>query len=87
MADPPVLAGAVQFTMAEALPRSAETPVGTPGVVAGVTDEDGLDSTLLPSTLVACTVKLYDVPLVSPVTEQGLEAHDTVAPPGETVTV
>ena len=34
IADPPLLAGAVQLTVAEALPRSAETPVGAPGAVA-----------------------------------------------------
>ena len=86
MADPP-LAGAVQLTLAEPLPRTADTPVGEPGTVAGVTDDDGPDSALLPTPLVAWTVNVYPVPLVSPVTEHGLTAQATVAPPGETVTV
>jgi hypothetical protein len=53
MADPPVLAGVVQLTMTEPLPPTAETPVGAPGVVAGVTDDDGLESMQLPTAFVA----------------------------------
>ena len=42
MGDPPLEAGALKLTLAEAVPRVAETPVGGPGTVAsGVT---GLDA-------------------------------------------
>ena len=57
MAEPP-LAGAVQLTLAEMFPPTADTAVGEPGTVAGVTDDDGPDSALLPTLLVAWTVKV-----------------------------
>ena len=41
--------------------------VGVGGAV-GVTGLDGVDGTLVPAALVAVTVNVYDVPLVSPVT-------------------
>jgi len=37
MSDPPLLAGAVKETDAEASPAVADTPVGAPGVVGGIT--------------------------------------------------
>jgi hypothetical protein len=99
MVGPPLLAGAVHETLAEPLPAVAETPVGAPGMlpgttgsdgdnpVAGMTAADGDDVALLPAALVATTVKVYAVPLVRPLTTQGLVVHDAVAPPGDAVTV
>ena len=84
--EPPLLTGAVKLTTAELFPATADTPVGAPGTVTGVTPADAVDSTLLPTVLVACTVNVYAVPFVRPVTVQGLAEHDT-DPPGEPVTV
>jgi hypothetical protein len=58
MAAPPLLAGAVHETLAEPLCESAVTLVGAPGTVAGVTELDGDDAALLPTVLVATTVKV-----------------------------
>ena len=61
MALPPSLAGAVQETDAEALPAVAETAVGAPGTVAGATGVtllEGAEAALLPTALVATTVKV-----------------------------
>ena len=61
MALPPSLAGAVQETVAEALPAVAETAVGVPGTVAGATGVTLLDASegaLLPTALLATTVKV-----------------------------
>ena len=60
MALPPSLVGAVQLTVACAWPGLANTAVGTPGAVgvAGVTAFDAADSRLLPTLLVAWTVKV-----------------------------
>jgi hypothetical protein len=86
MAEPPSLTGAVKLTIAKAFPRTALTPVGAPGTVAGVTAADAEDSTLFPTAFVACTVNVYAAPFVKPVTVQGLAEHDT-EPEGEPVTV
>ena len=66
----PPLAGAVQLTVAEALPAVAVTPVGAAGAVGatGVTAPDGAEAGPLPTPLVAVTMKVYAVPLVRPVT-------------------
>ena len=61
MALPPFEAGAVQETDAEALPAVAETAVGAPGTVAGATGVtlfDGAEAALLPTALVATTLKV-----------------------------
>jgi hypothetical protein len=55
---PPSFDGAVQETTAEALPRVAVTAVGAPGVVAGVTLFDGLESGPVPTALAAVTVNV-----------------------------
>jgi hypothetical protein len=63
----PPSAGDVQETTAEALPAVAVTPAGLPGFVGvddGVTAFDGSDSGPLPTSLVACTLKVYSVPFV-----------------------
>ncbi len=85
-----MLAGALKLTVALALPAVAETAVGTPGAVAGatgVTAEEAAEAAPVPTLLVAVTVKVYAVPLVSPVTVIGEEPPLAVMPPGEEVTV
>ena len=88
IADPPLLAGGVKLTVALPLLAVAEILVGTPGAIAaGVTADDALEAVPVPTELVAVTVKVYAVPLVSPVTVIGDEAPVAVRPSGEEVTV
>ena len=87
MGDPPLLAGAVKPTVALAFPAVAAPIVGAPGTVAGVTLLEAADAAPAPSPLVAVTVKVYSVPLVSPLTVRGLLAPVAVSPPGPDVTV
>jgi len=64
--------------------------VGAPGTVAGVTLFDAADAALVPTAFVAVTVKVYAVPLVSPVTViVPLPAWVSVPvwPPGDDVAV
>src|SRR3954451_5324091 len=65
---PPLETGAVQFTIACALPGVAVTPVGAPGGAAGVTAAEEVEGALLPTAFVATTVKVYGVPLARPAT-------------------
>jgi hypothetical protein len=65
IAEPPVEAGAVQDTVTSgATPNAtpgtlvAVTPVGAPGVLAGVTALDGAEGALVPVMLVAVTVNV-----------------------------
>ena len=53
---------------------------------AGVTLLDAAEAALVPMALVAVTVKVYAVPLVKPVTVNGLAAPVAVNPPGDEVT-
>ena len=55
---PPLLDGAVQFTVADPLPAVAVTAVGAPGSVFGVTALDGEEAGPVPFALVADTVKV-----------------------------
>jgi hypothetical protein len=87
IAAPPLLAGGAKLTVAAALPAAAETDVGAPGTVAGMTLFDGVDAGPVPAELVAVTVKVYAVPLVKPETTIGLPAPDAFNPPGFDVTV
>jgi hypothetical protein len=65
-----LLAGAVQFTIAEVESATAATPVGAPGALlpVGVTEFDAADAGPSPPALPAVTVNVYAVPGVSPVT-------------------
>src|SRR5664279_4547396 len=65
----PPLPGAVQDTVAEALPAVAVTPLGAAGAVGavGVTAPERADGSPVPFALVAETVNVYAVPLVNPV--------------------
>jgi hypothetical protein len=58
MEAPPFEAGAVQLTLACALPAVAETAVGAPGTVAGVTLLDADEAGPLPTRFAAVTVKV-----------------------------
>jgi hypothetical protein len=68
MAEPPLLAGAVQVGAAEAFPAVAVPMVGAPGTVAGVTELEAEEFVPVPTPLMAATVKVKAVPLVRPVT-------------------
>jgi hypothetical protein len=83
---PPLDAGALKDTVAWALPAAADTLVGAPGTVAGVTLLEAVEAGPVPTELVAVTVKVYAVPLVSPVTVMGLAVPVAVWP-AEEVTV
>jgi len=84
---PPFAVGGVKLTTACALPAIADTAVGAPGTVAGVTEFEGDDAGPVPIALVAVTVKVYGVSFVSPVTVTGLPAPAAVTFPGFDVTV
>ena len=70
MAEPPLDAGAVHDTVTVSLPETPVTDVGETDTVAGITPADGAEATLAPTPFVAVTVKVYEVPLVSPPTLQ-----------------
>jgi hypothetical protein len=84
---PPLLAGAVHDTVAWAAPETPTTEVGAPGTASGVTEPEDADDELLPTALVAVTLNVYGLPLVSPLTVQLVVAVVQVNPPGEEVTV
>ena len=67
--EPPSAAGAVQVTVAEALPAVALAAVGATGTVAGasgVTLFEAAEAVLSPTALLAMMVKETGVPLVRP---------------------
>ena len=80
MAEPPLLAGGVKVIVASPFPRTALTPVGAPGTVAGVTELLVAEAALVPYELVAVTVKVYVTPLVKPVMVIGDEPPVAVWP-------
>ena len=63
------------------------TEVGVPGVVDGVAGSLGEEATLEPLTFLAVTVKVYETPLVRPVTISGEEPSVVKNNPGDDVTV
>ena len=69
MSVPPLNAGADHETVAEPLVATALTDVATPGTVTGVAVAAS-DDALVPTPLIATTVKAYDVPFVRPVIVQ-----------------
>ena len=89
IALPPSDAGADQFTVASALPGTAEMFVGASGGPFGVVVADRADGALAPTALLAPTRKVYGVPLVSPVTMALRTAPPTeaVKSPGVEVTL
>ena len=90
MLDPPFEAGALHVTVKPASVGVTEVTVGAPGTVSGEAFSyvDGED---VPATLVAVTVTLYSVPLVSPYTVQfkgpDVQPHVVVVVPSVTLTV
>ena len=85
--DPPLFTGAVNEIVASPFPDTAVTPVGAFGIVAGVTALLVPDDVLVPTPFVAVTVKVYDVPFVSPVMVMGDEPPVALKPPTFEVTV
>ena len=55
---PPFGAGAVKLTVAWVFPRTADTAVGAPGTILGVTLLDGADAAPVPRAFVAVTVNV-----------------------------
>lgn len=58
MAAPPLLAGGVNETVACAFPAAADTAVGAPGLVTGVTVFDAPEAGPVPTLLAAVTVNV-----------------------------
>ena len=58
MADPPLLAGGVKFTVTCPFPPITDPIVGAPGTVTGVTEADGEDAAPAPTVFEAVTVKV-----------------------------
>ena len=58
MVAPPLLAGAVKDTTACSFPATAETAVGVPGTVTGVTEFEALEADPVPLAFVAVTVNV-----------------------------
>ena len=58
MAEPPLLTGGVNVMVAWPLPLVAVPIVGASGTVAGVIELLGLEDALVPTVLVAVTVKV-----------------------------
>ena len=69
------------------MPAVAVPIVGAPGALAGVTELEALDAELVPTAFDEVTVKVYAVPLVSPVMVIGEEPPVAVKPPVFEVTV
>ena len=67
-----MLDGALKLIVACPMLDVAVTPVGTPGIVEGVTEFDIDDAAPTPCPFVAVTVNVYAVPLLNPVTVIGL---------------
>jgi hypothetical protein len=93
MADPPSEEGGSQATLTRVSSPVAVTPEGASGAPRGVSSTEALDDSLLPTALVATTVKMWGVPLARPDTTQvvgtmpsppAVTVHD---PDGEPVTV
>ena len=87
--EPPFDEGALHVMVADvADATTAPVMTGVVGTPAGMMELDAGEAALVPTTLVAVTVNVYDVPVVRPVTVQVIEpvvVH--VSPPGLDVTV
>jgi hypothetical protein len=69
MIDEPLETWPSQDTIADALPATAETPVGAKATEIGIREADAEEATELPVAFIARTVNVTGVPLVRPVTE------------------
>jgi len=87
IADPPLLAGAVKLTVALLFAAVALPMAGAPGAPRGVTLLEAAEAAPVPAALMAVTVKVYGVPLLSPLTTIGLPGPMLVKLPGVDVTV
>jgi len=90
MGAPPLLDGAAKVTVELEFPAVALTPVGAPGTVTGatgVTVLDAAEATLVPVFVVMVALKLYETPLVKPLTTTDGLLEVTTIPPGLEVTV
>ena len=80
IAEPPLLAGAVQMSATWLLPAVPVTAVGAPGTPAGVTPLDTAEKLPVPTALMAATWKKYVVPFVSPVAVHAVVVDVVVQP-------
>ena len=64
MAAPPLLAGGLNWKLAEPFPGVATRFVGASGTVAGVTLLEAAEGALLPAAFVATTVQVTATPLL-----------------------
>ena len=90
MGEPPLFAGAVNDTIAEAELAVAKTARGAPGTVGatdGTTLLEAADAGLVPMALVAVTVKVKAEPFIRPLTKIGDVVPVTIGPPGRALTV
>lgn len=87
MTAPPLEGDAVNAMVTCPLPAVAMPMVGAPGTVAGVTLLDVPDAAPVPTALVAVTLNVYAVPLLSPLTVSGDIEPEPVRPPGLAVAV
>jgi hypothetical protein len=87
MGLPPLLAGAVHDTVADASPATALTAVGAPGRAGVVTETDGSLATESPAEFVATTVNVYDVPSARAVHAALVPVTTHEAPAGDDDTV
>jgi hypothetical protein len=82
-----LLPGTEKLIVACPLPAVALPMIGAPGAPMGITLFEGPDAAPVPMVLVAVTVNVYAVPLVSPLTVIGLDIPELVIPPRFDVTV
>jgi hypothetical protein len=75
IALPPSEDGAVQFKTIVPIPEAATGVPGAVAVVRGIV-EVGVDSTVVPIVLLACTVNEYEVPFVKLLTLQEVDADE-----------
>ncbi len=80
-------AGAVQPIVTCESPAVTFIDDGTPGKAAGVIALELIDNVLVPATFVAETLKVYEVPFVSPVNVAVVVADEIVTEPGEEIRV
>lgn len=87
MVKPPPLLGALNVIVAAPLPAVAKVIVGAVGGPVGVTLLDAAEAGPVPALFVAVIVKVYAVPLLKPVTVNGLVVPLAVRPLGDEVAV
>ena len=76
-----MFAGGVNVTVISPLPLVAVPMVGASGTVAGIIELLVPEIVLVPTSLVAVTVNVYEVPFVRPVMTIGEEVPYAICPP------